>query len=203
MFEIKDIFNAQTRINAQTCRVESLLIQELSVKEICLLSSIIIDFFELVSLTNRYGDWESSGAWAVYCVFSFRDRIRTSINVLGDAFGAGIVHHLCKDDLEKLDMEVVKDLADQGMSPLSPMSPFDPFRRMSSAMLEVLPNHLSGRRHSAKERVIDRDLSARELGVVAGAGGGRNNGLAVQSYHLIPNDDSNHEATPGEADTGM
>ncbi|KHJ95360.1 hypothetical protein OESDEN_04693 [Oesophagostomum dentatum] len=27
------------------------------------------------------------------------DRIRTSINVLGDAFGAGIVYHYVKDDL--------------------------------------------------------------------------------------------------------
>ncbi|KAK6012770.1 hypothetical protein OSTOST_22053, partial [Ostertagia ostertagi] len=27
------------------------------------------------------------------------DRIRTSINVLGDAFGAGIVYHYVKEDL--------------------------------------------------------------------------------------------------------
>ncbi|XP_013787025.1 excitatory amino acid transporter-like isoform X2 [Limulus polyphemus] len=33
------------------------------------------------------------------------DRIRTSINVLGDAFGAGIVDHLCKKELEKIDAE--------------------------------------------------------------------------------------------------
>ncbi|XP_076332804.1 excitatory amino acid transporter-like isoform X2 [Tachypleus tridentatus] len=33
------------------------------------------------------------------------DRIRTSINVLGDAFGAGIVDHLCKEDLQKMDAE--------------------------------------------------------------------------------------------------
>jgi hypothetical protein len=30
------------------------------------------------------------------------DRFRTMINVLGDAFGAGIVYHLCKKDLEAL-----------------------------------------------------------------------------------------------------
>ncbi|PIO59200.1 hypothetical protein TELCIR_19345 [Teladorsagia circumcincta] len=30
---------------------------------------------------------------------SVRDRIRTSINVLGDAFGAGIVYHYVKEDL--------------------------------------------------------------------------------------------------------
>ncbi|KAK8761776.1 hypothetical protein V5799_026957, partial [Amblyomma americanum] len=33
------------------------------------------------------------------------DRIRTSINVLGDAFGAGIVFHLCKGQLDKMDAE--------------------------------------------------------------------------------------------------
>ncbi|XP_022918475.1 excitatory amino acid transporter 1-like [Onthophagus taurus] len=31
------------------------------------------------------------------------DRLRTTINVMGDSFGAGIVHHLSKKDLEKLD----------------------------------------------------------------------------------------------------
>jgi len=33
------------------------------------------------------------------------DRFRTSVNVLGDAFGAGIVHHLSRDDLRKEDEE--------------------------------------------------------------------------------------------------
>lgn len=33
------------------------------------------------------------------------DRIRTSINVLGDAFGAGIVYHLSKKELDKMDAE--------------------------------------------------------------------------------------------------
>ncbi|XP_053974842.1 excitatory amino acid transporter-like [Hylaeus volcanicus] len=33
------------------------------------------------------------------------DRIRTPINVLGDGFGAGIVYHLSKDELEKMDQE--------------------------------------------------------------------------------------------------
>lgn len=33
------------------------------------------------------------------------DRIRTSINVLGDAFGAGIVHHFSRDHLAAMDAE--------------------------------------------------------------------------------------------------
>jgi Na+/H+-dicarboxylate symporter len=32
------------------------------------------------------------------------DRFRTAINVLGDAFGAGIVNHLSKKDLEKFNL---------------------------------------------------------------------------------------------------
>jgi solute carrier family 1 (high affinity glutamate transporter) protein 2 len=33
------------------------------------------------------------------------DRIRTSINVLGDGYGAAIVYHLSKDELDKMDAE--------------------------------------------------------------------------------------------------
>ncbi|XP_054706096.1 excitatory amino acid transporter-like [Uloborus diversus] len=34
------------------------------------------------------------------------DRIRTSVNVLGDAYGAGIVYHLSKNELDQMDAEL-------------------------------------------------------------------------------------------------
>ena len=43
--------------------------------------------------------------------FNSRDRLRTSINVLGDAYGAAIVEHLSKDQLKKLDDEAEKECA--------------------------------------------------------------------------------------------
>ncbi|UYV68782.1 hypothetical protein LAZ67_6000839 [Cordylochernes scorpioides] len=38
----------------------------------------------------------------------YRDRIRTSINVMGDAFGAGIVDHLSRHELEEVDAEFLR-----------------------------------------------------------------------------------------------
>ncbi|XP_034248485.1 excitatory amino acid transporter-like [Thrips palmi] len=43
------------------------------------------------------------------------DRIRTSINVLGDGFGAGIVYHLSKDELDQMDHEREADDAELGV----------------------------------------------------------------------------------------
>ncbi|KAK3917625.1 Excitatory amino acid transporter 2 [Frankliniella fusca] len=43
------------------------------------------------------------------------DRIRTSINVLGDGFGAGIVYHLSKDELDRMDQERHADDAELGV----------------------------------------------------------------------------------------
>jgi hypothetical protein len=37
--------------------------------------------------------------------FSFRDRIRTSVNILGDGIGAGIVDHLVRSELGPIDVE--------------------------------------------------------------------------------------------------
>ncbi|GFG32474.1 hypothetical protein Cfor_04313 [Coptotermes formosanus] len=43
------------------------------------------------------------------------DRLRTSINVLGDAYGAGIVYHLSKDELDRMDAERGADAAESGL----------------------------------------------------------------------------------------
>ncbi|CAD5220157.1 unnamed protein product [Bursaphelenchus xylophilus] len=48
------------------------------------------------------------------------DRLRTSINVLGDAFGAGIVHHYVKDQLERNDSKKKRE------SPSKPNNSFEP-----------------------------------------------------------------------------
>ena len=36
----------------------------------------------------------------------YRDRIRTSINVLGDSYGAAIVYHLSKKELDAQDRQI-------------------------------------------------------------------------------------------------
>ena len=37
--------------------------------------------------------------------FYYRDRIRTSVNILGDGIGAGIVDHLVRSELGPMDIE--------------------------------------------------------------------------------------------------
>ncbi len=37
--------------------------------------------------------------------FKFRDRIRTSVNILGDGIGAGVVDHLVRNELGPIDLE--------------------------------------------------------------------------------------------------
>jgi hypothetical protein len=35
--------------------------------------------------------------------------LRTAVNILGDSIGAGIVNHLCRDELNKLNEEDVEN----------------------------------------------------------------------------------------------
>ncbi|XP_054160455.1 excitatory amino acid transporter-like [Oppia nitens] len=53
----------------------------------------------------------------------FLDRIRTSINVLGDAFGAGVVYHQSKPELDKWDLD----------------HPIDPFESKPLIITELTP----------------------------------------------------------------
>lgn len=41
----------------------------------------------------------------IHCCIYFRDRFRTSVNVVGDSYGAGIVYHLSKAELDALDAQ--------------------------------------------------------------------------------------------------
>lgn len=41
----------------------------------------------------------------IECLFFSRDRIRTSVNILGDGIGAGVVDHLVRDELGPIDLE--------------------------------------------------------------------------------------------------
>ena len=50
-----------------------------------------------------------------------RDRIRTAINVVGDAFGAGIVEHLSCNDLMSMDFMQCEDAV-----PLEPYERYTP-----------------------------------------------------------------------------
>ena len=43
-----------------------------------------------------------------------RDRIRTAVNVLGDSFGAGIVAHLSRHDLDKMNEKDRIEAAESG-----------------------------------------------------------------------------------------
>ncbi|XP_013416265.1 excitatory amino acid transporter 1 [Lingula anatina] len=50
----------------------------------------------------------------IFAVDWFLDRLRTSVNVLGDAFGAGIVGHLSRHDLNKMDAIEEAEAAEAG-----------------------------------------------------------------------------------------
>lgn len=50
----------------------------------------------------------SSSAFFFLFFLTCRDRFRTSVNVVGDSYGAGIVYHLSKDELDTFDAQQVR-----------------------------------------------------------------------------------------------
>ncbi|UXI15767.1 serine/threonine protein kinase rio3 [Sarcoptes scabiei] len=76
----------------------------------------------------------------------FLDRIRTSINVLGDAYGAGVVYHLSREELEKWDTEHALEMSESSHT-LSG-------RKLSIMTPSRNPNSLSAKNSSNPETEI-------------------------------------------------
>ena len=70
----------------------------------------------------------SSICFSIY--FLFRDRIRTSVNILGDGIGAGVVDHLVRQELGPIDLE-------EGENTTAPINP-----RKSSTFASARRSHV-------------------------------------------------------------
>ncbi len=47
----------------------------------------------------------------------FRDRLRTTTNVLGDSFGAGIIEHLSQQELQNQGVEISNSVIEENEKP--------------------------------------------------------------------------------------
>ena len=68
-------------------------------------NSSICSFFHtfIISFIHSSISLQTEFHFLIFIVCFSRDRIRTVVNVLGDAIGAGIVGHLSRDELKNAD----------------------------------------------------------------------------------------------------
>jgi len=72
----------------------------------------------------------------IFAVDWMLDRLRTSVNVAGDAFGAAVVDHLCQDELAKLDALKVSNMPEGFLEPNDDKVP-----NYASPLLRPHPQH--------------------------------------------------------------
>nr|AKN21392.1 slc1a-2 [Schmidtea mediterranea] len=88
------------------------------------------------------------------------DRLRTSINVLGDAYGAAVVHHLCKKTLDEQDAEILKEAANYLEKTDETLTVLPAPKRLSVALALRL-NEVDGQKLH-KNRSIDSGVRGNE-----------------------------------------
>ncbi|WKY04238.1 hypothetical protein Q1695_005313 [Nippostrongylus brasiliensis] len=70
------------------------------------------------------------------------DRIRTSVNVLGDGFGAGIIHHLTRDSLVEADTdELIRQIREDIHQLNNPTLPTQPITSNRQSHLDMANSH--------------------------------------------------------------